>query len=124
MKLKVNIYKILLIVIIGMSCFFVGKTYWRQWMFERRLDELIKKDKLIEKQIVVGVTTRLEFEKLFDAQLAGGISNQDCRVNEYCQENILSVGVEFDDDSSRLSCNPNAIIVKPIVINRTHYACL
>lgn len=76
--------------------------------------------KLIEKKIVVGVTTRREFEELFNAQLVGGIYDFSCSSSTYCQSDKVLLRVEFEtkSDNPSWSCSPNAKIVAPIVIER------
>ena len=80
----------------------------------------IIKNKFIARKVILGVTTRREFEELFNAKLAGGISNQFCSSNLYCQDSGVLLKVKFDekDDKSPWNCNPDAKIIAPIVNKR------
>lgn len=76
--------------------------------------------KFIERKVVVGVTTRHEFERLFTTQFDGGISNYSCSTSFYCYDNKVVLRVDFETrkDNPSWSCNPNAKIVAPIIIER------
>ena len=111
------------IVLITLEVYFIGGAHLRSWMTDRRADKLFQQAQLLENKIVVGKTTRREFEVLFNATMSGGISNQDCNTNTYCHEYLIKIVVAFEDNASLSRCSPTAKIQQPITITKSHFTC-